>query len=307
MRSFARSDVLFLTLICAIMLSANVQGANLKVDCGRKGALSTISRALKLLNPRGPNTLTVSGSCYENVVIQTFDNLTLIAGPGASINDASGGTADVVFIYDSQRITLQNFTINGGSEGMICVSHSLCRFSGNTIQGSAGPGISISRARAEFSGDIVQNNAEEGMLIREASQAITEDVTIQGNGAAGIRVNDASFLHAVSTTVQNNGGNGMLVSNHSTLRSRDNKISGNGSNGIVLDGGSEARFLDGNVITGNSGNGVNIGDLSFGNFEVPGNNVTGNLVQPDVVCSPQFSATRGALVNIGGTTNCNEP
>jgi len=48
-------------------------------------------------------------------------------------------------------------------------------------------------------------------------------------------------------------------------------------------------------------------DLSFAFFS-SGNSITGNLGGTDVLCSPQFSATRGALTNIGGgTTNCVEP
>ena len=61
-------------------------------------------------------------------------------------------------------------------------------------------------------------------------------------------------------------------------------------------------------ITGNGGAGVRLGDLSFSFFDA--GNVTGNLGGTDVVCGPQFSATRGALPasNIGGgTTNCSEP
>ena len=81
----------------------------------------------------------------------------------------------------------------------------------------------------------------------------------------------------------------------------------------VLDAGSEVRFLvdtTGTLITRNGGNGVMINDLSFASFEGPGNNISGNTTQPDVVCNPQFSAERRALPtsNIGGgTTNCTEP
>jgi hypothetical protein len=45
----------------------------------------TIKGALKTLNPAGPNTLTISGTCNENVVIQGFNRLTLLGKPGATI------------------------------------------------------------------------------------------------------------------------------------------------------------------------------------------------------------------------------
>lgn len=312
MRGFTRPRRFALIMVFVLTFCGYAQATSLKVNCNGTGPLSTINGALKLLIPQGPNTLTVSGSCHENVVIVSFDNLTLLAAPGASINDASGGTADVITIQDSQRITIQGFTINGGGEGIICFSHSLCRFSGNTIQGSTGDGVAISRARAEFTGDIIQNNPNgRGLVVREAGQALTDGDTIQNNGAAGVAVVDGSFLFAFATTVQNNGGGGIRIADHSTLRSMDSTITGNGGSGIRLDGGSEVRFIintTGTVVTRNSGNGVRINDLSFANFTEGGNNVSGNFGQPDVVCNPQFSATRGALTNIGGgTTNCVEP
>jgi hypothetical protein len=61
------------------------------------------------------------------------------------------------------------------------------------------------------------------------------------------------------------------------------------------------------TVSANRGSGVLVKDLSFAFFGL-GGNVTGNLGGTDVVCSPQFPGTRGALKNIGGgTTNCVEP
>jgi parallel beta helix pectate lyase-like protein len=149
------------------------------------------------------------------------------------------------------------------------------------------------------------------LVVREASQALTNGDTILGNGAAGVVVIDGSFLFAFATTVRSNGGAGMRIADHSTVRSQDSTMTGNGGSGMRLEGGAEVRFFvdtTGNVITGNGGNGVSINDLSVANFENFGNDISGNSSQPDVICNPQFSATRGALTNIGpGTTNCVEP
>jgi hypothetical protein len=73
---------------------------------------------------------------------------------------------------------------------------------------------------------------------------------------------------------------------------------------------SSIHLLGGNTITGNRAFGVYLFDLSFANFD-PDNNVTGNNTGGnalDVGCFSQYTATRGALTNIGGgTTNCVEP
>src|SRR5882724_1225315 len=126
----------FILLVASGAASQLAQAANLTVNCDNK---ETIHKAVKLLantNPQGPNTITVAGSCRENIVIQSMDRLTLITKKGASITDRSNGTLPVVDIEDSQRVTLQGFTINGGDRGIVCNTASLCRLTGNTIQGS---------------------------------------------------------------------------------------------------------------------------------------------------------------------------
>lgn len=85
-----------------------------------------------------PNTITVFGTCNENVVIQSFDKLTLISTTGATINDVSGGLSAVLNIEDTNRVTLQGFTINGGADGVICGNASVCYLMADTVQSSAG-------------------------------------------------------------------------------------------------------------------------------------------------------------------------
>ena len=62
------------------------QGINLKVDSSHKveGKLPTINAALKLLPPAMSNTVTVSGSCIENILIQGFDHFTPVTTTGAT-------------------------------------------------------------------------------------------------------------------------------------------------------------------------------------------------------------------------------
>jgi hypothetical protein len=138
------------------------QGINLKVNCGQKalGTLPTINAALKLLAPSMTNTVTVSGSCNENVQIQGFDRLTLISTTGATINDASGGQSTVVDIEDSRHVTLQGFTINGGLDGVVCGNASVCYLTANTIQSSVGQeGVGVGNgSRAFLTNNVIKNN-----------------------------------------------------------------------------------------------------------------------------------------------------
>ena len=56
MRGFTRQRRFTLIMVFAMVFSAYAQGISLKVNCGGRGALSTIHGALKLLNPQGPST-----------------------------------------------------------------------------------------------------------------------------------------------------------------------------------------------------------------------------------------------------------
>jgi hypothetical protein len=286
---------------------------NISVNCNlTTGPNTTITGAIAHLNPLGAWVLSVSGACKENVVIQSFENISIIAQPGASITDPSGGNLDVVDVFDAHEFSLQGFTISG-SVG--CSDFSLCRFSGNTIQSPTGPGVTIRRSRASFQSDVLQNNNGRGLNVLSGSTAVLIGVTIQNNAAAGVAAFWGSSLIAANLVAQNNGGvGGIRISDHSSLRLIDSTLTANLNAGVFLDSSSEAELEDSatfNLISGNGGSGVVLGDLSFANFQgadqITGNNL-GNPGGVDVYCGPQFSATRGALANIGGgTTNCTEP
>jgi hypothetical protein len=289
---------------CLVALSVAAQGADLKVHCGGKGALSTINGALKLLNPAGPNTLFVSGTCNENVIISGFGRLTLI-GRAASITDASGGTGFVVDIEDSKDITLQGFTINGGNIGVFCFDFSVCRFAEDTIQG-ASVGVQVVQSRATFNSGTIQNNSNGLTSIESSSVRSNGGLLIQQNLSSGVVIASKGSFAAFGTTIQNNGGDGIESIEGASLVVGGSTITGN-LHGATILGKSDAWFAPSNVITGNVVDGVVVRDVSFALFE-PSSTITGNGSGVDVSCQRQYPATRGALTNIGGgTTNCVEP
>lgn len=308
--------------LCWLFLPGSARATTLSVNCnGLAGEdqLTTIGRALRLLNPEGPNTLNVSGSCNENIIIQSFGRLTLNAVNGASINDASGGTGVVVDIEDSTDVVLQGFTINGGDIGVVCGDFSVCRLRKNTIRGANntnvngdGYGVHVGRARADLDGDIIQNNAGRGLSVVNASSVFATNVDVSNNGLVGVLVGFGSFFVANPANIQNNGTHGVRVLEHSSFRLAGGTISGNAFAGVRLEGASEASFqtISGPInISGNVGNGVQLNDLSFARFNNfgPSLNVTGNGGF-DVQCNPQFSATRGVFTDTNGArTNCVEP
>ena len=304
-----------LFLFVAIWAVSNTQAANINVNCNKK---ETIHKALKLVaaqNPGGPNTITVSGSCKDNLVIDGFDRLTLITKNGASISDPSGGTLAVVFVHDSQSFHLQGFTINGGADGVDCLGASVCYLWSNTIQSSLGQqGVGVGGgSRAILVGNAIQNNTQRGLTVNGGGQVFSNSDTFTGNASAAIVANSGTYFTADISSITNNGADGsaaVVGTDHSALRLISCTISGNKGDGVDVQRGSEARFdaYDGpGAVSANGGAGVMVADLSFALF-TGGTTITGNLAGTDVLCSPQFPATRGALANIGGgITNCVEP
>lgn len=257
----------YVIVIAVLVLGLTAHAVDLNVKCGHKGLPNTINGALKLLkllNPEGPNTLTVSGTCKENVLIQGFNRLTLRTTTGATINDASGGTGFVVDIDDSTDIKLNGFTINGGVLGVSCGNFSVCRFNGNTIQGASVAGIQLVQSRAKFGANTLQNNST-GFVVNDVSSVRTSGgLVIQQNLVDGVNVDAGGSFESFGDTIQNNAGNGVASYNHGYLFLLGTTITGNGM-GVAVLGQSAADFAN-NVIIGNGYDGVLVKDLSYASF-----------------------------------------
>ncbi len=297
----------FSLLVVLLLAISTAYAAPIRVDCGRGGSInSTLAGLASTGNTRGI-TIFVTGTCRENVLIYPFDHLTLQAAPIATIQDASNGTQPTVQIFDSYDVTLIGFTINGGVQAVNCNTDSNCTLYLDRIQGAV-DGVRFAGSHGRVLNSTVSNNSSRGIVVANGAAVSTNGNTISGNGSAGVTVISASTLVASSDTIQNNGAFGIWVLQGAVLRSFDLTISDNSADGVRTEQASSASFeqlAGGNVITGNGGNGVSIGDLSFAQFNDT-NNVSGNLGQPDVACYQQYSATRGAGT-VGGTTNCVEP
>jgi len=288
-----------------VSLSNPAHGADLTVLCGGKAPFATIQSALKFVNPSIRNTIIVSGTCNENVLIRGFDHLTLRAKPGATINDASSGNSFVLNIERSGDVSVEGFTINGGAVGVMCSESSVCHFEGNTIQG-ASVGVHFVQSRGFLNADTLQNNGLFGLVVLESSFVRTAGLTIQNNTLGGVDVDTGGSLASFGDTIRDNKGDGIWFS-HGFALLRGTSVAGNSGNGLTVLAHSSVDVESSTVITANGASGIFLRDLSFIDFREP-STVTGNLSGLDVACFPQFPATRGVLTNTGGgNTNCTEP
>jgi hypothetical protein len=289
----------FLLLVAIGAASQYAQAANQKVNCDKQESIQQTLRLLAKINPQGPNTVSVSGSCRENILIQSMDRLTLIAKEGASITDRSGGSLAVVDIEDSQKVTLQGFTINGGAQGILCSTASLCYLTGNTIQGPGGFGINVIKGSRAFLESNVIEDWGRGAFIDSGAQVFSSNDVFQSNGGSALVILAAAYFESLNSKFDNNG---VGIDAGGTLTLRGGTISGNSSDGIRLLSG-KAVFL-GPTITGNGGVGVHLEDGAFAGFLAA--SITGNLSGLDVDCEPQFPITR-FIDRTGAITNCVEP
>ena len=293
-----KASVFTLFLLVALSaVSQYAQAGSLRVDCDKHESISKVLHLLAKANPQGPNTITVSGACQENIVIRGMDRLTLITRNGASITDRSNGSLAVVDIEDSQKVILQGFTINGGDRGVVCNTASLCYLTGNTIQGPGHFGVNVlGGTRAFLASNVIQNWGR-GAFITGAQVFSSNDV-FQGNGGSGIAALLGSYFESLNSTFDNNGDGieaaGAMLLNGGT-------VSGNSRIGVRMLGGNVA--FQGPTITGNGGVGVHLEDGAFAGFLAA--NITGNLGGLDIECTPQFPITR-FIDRTGGITNCVE-
>jgi len=231
-----------------------------------------------------------------------MDRLTLITKKGASITDRSNGSSAVVAISDSHSVTVQGFTVNGGTGGVNCGSASVCYLTGNTVQDGAGVGLFVSGGSHGFlESNVIQNNGGVGATIEDGAQVFSSNDVFQGN-AQGIIFNGGAYFVATNSSLLNNG-TGILAA-ESNLRLHGVTVSGSIGNGITMRAGSIAVFQDGVTVTGNGGDGIHLEDASFAGFQSA--TVTGNLSGLDVNCAPQFTITH-FVARTGGITNCVEP
>ena len=293
----------FVLLVAIGAASRSTEAANLTVNCDKKQTIRETLKLLAVVHLPGPHTLSVVGSCRENILIQSVDRLTLIAKNGASITDRSGGTLAVVDIEDSHSVTLQGFTINGGSAGVSCGTSSVCYLTGNAVQDVLGVGVSVSGGSHAFlESNVIQNSAGAGATAGDGSQMFSSNDVFQGNAAQGVNVGAGAYFVASNSSFLNNGVGILAVA--SNLLLHGGTISGSIGNGMTLLADSTATFRDGTTVTGNGGEGVHLEDASFAGFQnatVTGNN-SGGL---DVDCAPQFTITH-FVDRTGGVTNCVE-
>jgi Right handed beta helix region len=247
--SVSRLHLVFDALVAALFLllvPGVARAGDVQVVCpgGAPGAYSSVTAALGALDQQGPNSITVSGTCVENIIIPQRERLTIQAAPGQTATISAADPSRIVLATSqSTGILLLGLVFQRGATGVL-----------------------VDQSNVTMVNCTIQQNSNEGLHVEIASILDMENTSIQDNQGRGIFVNGGSSVTLGTfpnqiIRVLNNRGEGihvegsMLQVNFGAL-----DVENNAGAAIFQAGGRLLIFGgvgDGNLFQGN-GEGINI-------------------------------------------------
>ena len=265
---------MFICLLAALLPSSLAFAASATVDCSgaTPGAFTTINAALASLPAAGPNSITVTGTCHENVVMAGRTDLNISGNPTATVvpGNANG---HLLAIDASQRVGIQNITFDGG-RGALVSNNSQVEFLNITIQNSLGIGLTTIDSLVHIADSTVKNSTRSGISVGGGTfyvDSAETGTTVTANGRTGISVLTGHLIlnggdevtPGTENVISNNAGVGVAVANSAEADiNGDNRIIGNqGAFGLEVIHTSTVIMTDG-TISSNAGLGVHCGETS---------------------------------------------
>ena len=266
-----------LYMLVSMLFPGSALAANVAVDCSGQtpGAFTSLQAAINSLDVVGPHSISVTGTCTENVSI--FDHQRIIiftnSGQTATIS-AADPTAIVVHIFASRSITLVGLVIQGGETGVLVNQGSDVHIQNSIIQNNSGDGVGvqIGSVLTMETSSTIQNNGGTGLNDNSGSTVTLstlpgQRIKILGNGNDGIDM-DGSFLQVNfgNLDVENNAGAAIFQQGGRLLvfGGVDGSVfQGNGEGIDVFRSGS-AQFFGKNMIRNNGEVGLQIVGSSVG-------------------------------------------
>lgn len=264
-----------LLLACSfLLLSSFAFAASAVVDCSgaTPGAFTSIHDALASLPAAGPNSISVTGTCHENVVMAGRTDLNISGNPSATVvpGNANG---HLLAIDASQRVGIQNITFDGG-HGALVSNNSQVEFLNVIIQNSLGIGLTTIDSLVHIADSTVKASARSGVSVGGGTfyvDSAETGTTVTNNGRIGIAVATGHLIlnggdevtPGTENVISNNGSVGVSVANSAEADiNGDNRIIGNqGAFGLEVIHTSTVIMTDG-TISSNAGVGVHCGETS---------------------------------------------
>jgi Right handed beta helix region len=206
------------------------------VDCSLMSLEAAINAA------QSGDTILVTGTCRENVLVRNDRVRVFLNGGGTAIISGSDPTRPTLDVR-GKAISIQGFTITGGSSGIEVQRGANAVIDNNIIDSVGGPGVVVNQlAFAVMTHNTIRNNQGDGIVVKEGA-------------AARIGFNSGNELLPSGNTIQMNSGNGITVASSSSARMTGNAINSNGDHGVEVMSGAQADISN-NSINSNGGDGI---------------------------------------------------
>jgi hypothetical protein len=179
------------------LVSVNALAANLHVKCGPHRSLGA---ALASLNPYGPNTVTVSGTCTEVVDLQQFDHL-VIMGDSTAVIASTSTTAYTLSIRSSHDVVLRNLTLRGQYGALFFEGCKDCAIYNSTVEGGLVLG---SISKAVIFKNVFHANSWTAIGVFDNSVAFINDCSLDtpNNAFAGVYVGKGAVVTLGGATIR---------------------------------------------------------------------------------------------------------
>jgi len=237
--------------VLAALCFSSANAATLNVDCDAGNTIASVYATIK-----PGDTVLVSGLCKEQVNIPPEVTRVIFDGQKKTTIQHPGGqqASPHAFYNRGKEITIKNFTVTGGQDGIHL----------------SGP------ASAVIDGNLVTKNSGRGIHIDKGSIARILNTTVEQSGGIGIDVTGASYAYIgvfiprvpalAPNTIRNNGGPGINIERTSGAWIVGNTISGNKDSGITVHRNAQADVIA-NTINGNGGDAITVTYNSGVNFD----------------------------------------
>lgn len=262
--------VSILVVASAFLVASSASADDLTVICpgGGPGAYPSITAALSAItNNAGPNSISVSGTCTENVFIFNQSNLNIHNAPGSTavIANAASPAQITVQLFGSRLVTFNGLSIQGGNPGLFVNQGSDLQMFNSVIEKNVGDGA-IVLIKSDLNlgvSCIIRNNSGNGLLVGDSSVAVVmSPIQILNNNDNGVAVFSNGYIKFQSTgghLIEGNAGFGITADTdgHVFLQSDlPTVIRNNGFAGLAFGRGSTGRVDGPNTIENNGPVGV---------------------------------------------------
>jgi hypothetical protein len=262
------------------------------VDCG---AGESVNAALAQgLGGSGPLTVTIRGTCTENVVVVNRDAVLVGASAGDGL-EATSATSVALLTLGPRNLRLVQLTLRGGLVGLVVNPGGVVTGRDVRITGSAVADATIEAGHLQLDTSTIEDSGKMGVQSKANGNLVLRNSIVRNNGFHGVSA-DGGSVAVINGSIENNGGGGVFGRRGSAINLVGARVSGNNRSGIALQNGSTVQLDTGTVIADNAGSGLSLSASTASLRGVTIENNDGNGVEASGGSAIQLSNEPGVFI-----------